>query len=209
MWIVLSYHLHRDTQNLYSKACSTSRSFPILLWTFCFLFHSEQRQLSVKQQFTWLFKVKQSQGEMPHSTFWEMQMRTWMLRRREYSCHLKPYGSFPTVNCTRTSWQGIERDLWAAKAMRVFSTLLTTSSTPWGAAALLCGPKSPSLPRAWAWGVALKRQLKGCLSKPAQRNHFWGEILALQLSSTTPAGAEDLEEGADRTDMGRELSLGF
>lgn len=63
--------------------------------------------------------------------------------------------------------------------------------------------------RSRARGVALRRQLQGCLSKPAQRNNFWGEILALQLSSMTPAGARDSEEDAYRTDTGRELSLGF
>ena len=63
-------------------------------------------------------------------------------------------------------------------------------------------PKNPPLPRAWAWPAAdarardeaLRRQPQGCLSKPAQRNPFGGETLALQLSSMTPAGAEGLQE---------------
>lgn len=54
-------------------------------------------------------------------------------------------------------------------------------------------PKSPPLPRAWAWppadtrarDEALRRRSQGCVSKPAQRNPFWGEtgIRALQHDS--------------------------
>lgn len=71
----------------------------------------------------------------------------------------------PTMSCTCTSWVSIERHLWAAKAAGFFSSLLTTSSAPQGAAGCSAAPKSPSLPRVSAWpttdararSVALRR----------------------------------------------------
>lgn len=99
--------------------------------------------------------------------------------------------------------------------------LLDFSPASWqlpGCCWMLCSPQKPIPAKAHLWAqptsdakarsVALRRQLQGWLSKPAQRNHFWGEILASELSSRTPAGAEDLEEDAYRTGVGRELGLG-
>lgn len=44
---------------------------------------------------------------------------------------------------TDSSWQRMERDLQAAKAVRAFPSHLTTFSAPWGTVRLLCGLQKP------------------------------------------------------------------
>lgn len=139
--------------------------------------------------------------------------------KAEEMCPMVPSQQWavPGPPSTESSRQRFERVLQAAKAERASPRYLTTFSAPWGTAGLLCRPKRLPPWRAWAWPTAdagardeaLRRQPRGCLSKLARWNPFWGETLALQLSYMTPAGAEDLEEDGKGIVEGRKLRLGI